>query len=154
MCAIFGILGENEQIVNKALEFMSHRGRDFRKIVKNKEAIFGFNRLAIENINKNVQPLKKNDKLFVFNGEIYNYKELIKKYDLNVFTEIEVIASLWERFGVDFEKKLDGMFAIAIFDKKLFLFRDEFGKKPLFFTKNAFSSDIKPLLLINEKKLN
>ena len=38
---------------------MSHRGRDFRKIVKNKEAIFGFNRLAIENINKNVQPLKK-----------------------------------------------------------------------------------------------
>ena len=154
MCAIFGILGENEQIVNKALEFMSHRGRDFRKIVKNKEAIFGFNRLAIENINKNVQPLKKNDKLFVFNGEIYNYKELIKKYDLNAFTEIEVIASLWEKFGVDFVKKLDGMFAIAIFDKKLFLFRDEFGKKPLYFTKNAFSSDIKPLLLINEKKLN
>jgi len=154
LCAIFGILGQDEEIVRKSLHLMLHRGRDFQKIEKNKNAVFGFNRLAIENIDKNLQPLKLNDKLFIFNGEIYNYKGLIKEYNLNAGSEIETIAALWENFGVNFVKKLDGMFAIAIYDKKLYLFRDEFGKKPLFFTKNAFSSDIKPLVEITGKKIN
>ena len=154
MCAIFGILGSDEEIVKKSLQKMIHRGRDFQNIKKNKNAVFGFNRLAIENIDKNLQPLKINNKLFAFNGEIYNYKNLIKEYNLNAKSEIETIAALWEKFGVYFVKKLDGMFAVAIYDKKLYLFRDEFGKKPLFFTKNAFSSDIKPLVEITGKKIN
>ncbi|MEO1923547.1 MAG: asparagine synthase (glutamine-hydrolyzing), partial [Nautiliaceae bacterium] len=154
MCAIFGILGSCEKTVRNSLNLMIHRGRDFQKVIKNEKAVFGFNRLAIENIDTNLQPLKKDKKLFVFNGEIYNYKGLIKKYNLNACTEIETIAELWEKFGVEFVKLLDGMFAIAIFDEKLYLFRDEFGKKPLFFTKNAFSSDIKPLINIAGKKIN
>jgi len=154
LCAIFGIIGQNEEIVKKALNLMIHRGREYKGTIKNNKAVFGFNRLAIENIDKNIQPLKINDKLFVFNGEIYNYKELIKEFNLKADTEIEVIAALWERFGVDFVKKLDGIFAIAVFDKKLYLFRDEFGKKPLFFTNNAFSSDINPLAKLIKKEIN
>ncbi len=152
MCAIFGILGDNEKRVKSALEQMIHRGREFSDVKKVKGAVFGFNRLAIENIEINNQPLKKGNKLFVFNGEIYNYKELIRKFNLPAKTEIEVIAHLWDKMGVDFVKCLDGMFAIAIFDKKLYLFRDFFGKKPLYFTKNAFSSEIGPLL--EKRELN
>ncbi|QCT94816.1 asparagine synthase (glutamine-hydrolyzing) [Caminibacter mediatlanticus TB-2] len=154
MCAIFGMIGENVEVVKSALNLMQHRGNDYSDIKTNKKYTFGFNRLAIENLEINNQPLKIEDKLFVFNGEIYNYKELIKKYNLNVKTEIEVIAKLWEKFGVEFVKYLDGMFAIAIYDKKLYLFRDEFGKKPLYFTKNAFSSEINPLLKIVKKEIN
>ncbi|WP_024786906.1 MULTISPECIES: asparagine synthase (glutamine-hydrolyzing) [unclassified Lebetimonas] len=156
MCAIFGIIGSYDlKKVKKALDLMIHRGRDFQNIVEFRSGVFGFNRLAIENVNINMQPLKVENRIFVFNGEIYNYKNLIKKYNLNVKTEIEVIAKLWEKFGVDFVKKIEGMFAIAVYDKKLFLFRDEFGKKPLYFTKTGiFASEIKAILPFTGKKLN
>jgi asparagine synthase (glutamine-hydrolysing) len=156
VCAIFGIIGKYDlEKVRNALNLMIHRGKDYQKIVEFDKGVFGFNRLAIENVDKNLQPLKIDNKVFVFNGEIYNYKDLIKRYDLNVKTEIEVIAALWEKFNVDFVKKLDGMFAIAIFDKKLYLFRDEFGKKPLYFTKSGiFASEIKAILPFVKKELN
>ncbi|WP_024789137.1 asparagine synthase (glutamine-hydrolyzing) [Lebetimonas sp. JH292] len=156
MCAIFGIISSYDlKKVKKALDLMIHRGRDFQNIVEFRRGVFGFNRLAIENVNINMQPLKVENRIFVFNGEIYNYKNLIKKYNLNVKTEIEVIAKLWEKFGVDFVKKIEGMFAIAVYDKKLFLFRDEFGKKPLYFTKTGiFASEIKAILPFTGKKLN
>ena len=138
-----------------SLDLMKHRGMDFQNIENINDVYFGFNRLAIENIDQNIQPLKKNDILAVFNGEIYNYKNLIKEYNLNAFTEIEVITELWKKFGVLSIKKLEGMFAIAIFDKKLYLFRDEFGKKPLYFTKSGiFASEIKAILPFMDKKLN
>ena len=155
MCAIFGICEVNGEKVKNALNLMLHRGVDYQGIINNSKATFGFNRLAIENINSNNQPFLKNDVLIVFNGEIYNYKELIKRYDFDVKTEVEVIYELWKKFGVDFVKKLDGMFAIAIFDKKLYLFRDEFGKKPLYFTKSGiFSSEIKAILPFIDKDIN
>jgi len=155
LCAIFGMIDGDYEKVKYALDLMIHRGRDYQSIKNLNNVFFGFNRLAIENIDKNIQPLKIDNKLFVFNGEIYNYKELIKEYNLNVKTEIEVIAKLWEKFGVEFVKKLDGMFAIAVFDKKLYLFRDEFGKKPLYFTKNGiFSSEIKAILPFVNKEMN
>jgi len=155
LCAIFGICEVNKEKVKKALDLMIHRGVDYEGIKINSKASFGFNRLAIENIKINSQPLKKNDILVVFNGEIYNYKDLIKEYHLNAKTEIEVIYELWKKFGAQFVKKLDGMFAVAIFDKKLYLFRDEFGKKPLYFTKGGiFSSEIKAILPFMNKKIN
>ncbi len=138
-----------------SLDLMKHRGMDFQNIENINDVYFGFNRLAIENIDQDMQPLKKNDILAVFNGEIYNYKNLIKEYNLNASTEIEVITELWKKFGVLSIKKLEGMFAIAIFDKKLYLFRDEFGKKPLYFTKSGiFASEIKAILPFMDKKLN
>jgi len=155
LCAIFGISEVNPKKVKFALDLMLHRGKDYQAIKSNSKATFGFNRLAIENIDINNQPLLKDDILVVFNGEIYNYKRLIDEYNLNAKTEVEVIFQLWKRFGVEFVKKLDGMFAIAIFDKKLYLFRDEFGKKPLYFTKSGiFSSEIKAILPFVEKKIN
>ncbi|AZV46373.1 asparagine synthase (glutamine-hydrolyzing) [Nautilia sp. PV-1] len=156
MCAIFGIIGKIDiKKIEYSLDLMHNRGKDFDSIKKTSNAVFGFNRLAIENIDTNIQPLVLGKKMFVFNGEIYNYKNLIKDYNLKAQTEIEVIASLWNKFGVEFVKKLDGMFAIAIYDKKLYLFRDEFGKKPLYFTKNGiFASEIKAILPFFEKKLN
>jgi len=119
LCAIFGMINGTKEKVELALSLMNHRGPDFSDMKNVGNVYFGFNRLAIENIDKNIQPLKIDNKLFVFNGEIYNYKELIKQYDLDVETEIEVIAKLWEKFGVEFVKKIVGMFAIAIFDKAL-----------------------------------
>ncbi len=155
MCAIFGICEINKEKAKKALSLMIHRGVDYQDIKTNSKATFGFNRLAIENIALNNQPFLKDDILAVFNGEIYNYKHLIDKYELNAKTEIEVIFELWKRFGVDFVRKLDGMFVIAIFDKKLYLFKDEFGKKPLYFTKNGiFASEIKAILPFIEKDIN
>ena len=156
MCAIFGYIGNIDiNRVEYAVSLMKHRGREYRNIEKTDGAVFGFNRLAIENIDKNLQPLKVQNALFVFNGEIYNYKTLIKKYGFNADTEIELIAALWKKKGVSFVKELEGMFAIAVFDKKLYLFRDEFGKKPLYFTKNGiFASEIKAILPFVEKKIN
>ena len=155
MCAIFGICEVNHEKVKKALDLMLHRGIDYQGIKDNSKVSFGFNRLAIENIDINSQPLLKNDILVTFNGEIYNYKNLIEEYNLNAKTEAQVIFELWRKFGVEFVKKLDGMFAIAIFDKKLYLFRDEFGKKPLYFTKNGiFSSEIKAILPFIKKEIN
>ena len=156
MCAIFGIIGKYDiKRVKSALDLMLHRGKEYQNIVEFNNGVFGFNRLAIEHVKIAKQPLVIDNKAFVFNGEIYNYKELIKKYNLNATTEIEVIAKLWEKKGVDFVKELDGMFAIAIYDKKLYLFRDIFGKKPLYFTKNGiFASEIKAILPFVEKKLN
>ena len=155
MCAIFGICEINKEKVKKALNLMIYRGVDYQDIKTNSKATFGFNRLSIENVTINNQPLLKNDILIIFNGEIYNYKYLIDEYGLNAKTEIEVIFELWQKFGVDFVRKLEGMFAIAIFDKKLYLFRDEFGKKPLYFTKNGiFSSEIKAILPFINKEIN
>jgi len=154
LCAIFGVIGKvDKKKFENALNLMA-RGDDEIKILEFKEGIFGFKRLAIENVSISNQPFCKDGVVIVFNGEIYNYKDLIKKYGLNIKTEVEVIFYLWKKFGIDFVKLLDGMFAIAIFDKKLYLFRDEFGKKPLFFSDNIFSSEIKPILEFKEKKLN
>ncbi|WP_456479291.1 asparagine synthase (glutamine-hydrolyzing) [Nautilia sp.] len=156
MCAILGILKNiDKKDFKKALDLMSHRGYDTQKIIKTPFGTFGFNRLAIENIKNNYQPFFKNNVVIMFNGEIYNYKSLIKEHKLNARSEVEVLYGLWNRFGVEFVKKLDGMFAIAIYDKKLYLFRDEFGKKPLYFTKDGiFASEIKAILPFVNKKIN
>ncbi|GAB6074745.1 asparagine synthase (glutamine-hydrolyzing) [Nautilia lithotrophica] len=156
MCAILGILDNNNiEKFKYALNLMTHRGFDYQRIIQTPFGIFGFNRLAIENRDKNIQPLYKNGVVVMFNGEIYNYKKLIDDYRLNANTEVEVLYELWSRFGVEFVKKLDGMFAIAVYDKKLYLFRDEFGKKPLYFTKSGiFASEIKAILPFVEKNLN
>ncbi|WP_457560215.1 asparagine synthase (glutamine-hydrolyzing) [Caminibacter sp.] len=154
MCAIFGIIGKVDRAKFQVALNLMARGEDEIKILEFNEGIFGFKRLAIENIDISNQPFYKNEVAIVFNGEIYNYKNLIKEYKLNAKTEVEVIFYLWKKFGVEFVKRLDGMFAIAIFDKKLYLFRDEFGKKPLFFSGNIFSSEIKPILEFREKQLN
>ena len=142
MCAILGAKNINLDKFKMALSLMAHRGDDDSNILNLGEYTFGFNHLAIENLSNSTQPFIKNNVMIAFNGEIYNYKEYGK-------TEIEAIFNLWQKYGVEFINKLDGMFAIAIYDKKLYLFRDIFGKKPLYFTENGiFSSEIKAIISI------
>jgi len=94
--------------------------------------------LAIETFGKEQkQPIEKNGYIALFNGEIYNYKELIAEYKFNVADEIELILKLFLKFGKDFVNKLRGMFAIAIYNSvtnELWLFRDLAGKKPLYYS--------------------
>lgn len=105
------------------------------------------------------QPMKSFDGRLtvVFNGEIYNYKEIrrqLKDYAFQSNCDTEVILAGYEKWGVDCISHFNGMFAAAIYDMQsdeLVLFRDRFGKKPLYYMRNAdeivFASELKPLML-------
>ena len=160
MCAVFGIIGEyNENRAKNALAKLFHRGPDYSGVVQGERLFFAHQRLSILDIHeRSHQPLKHKDILISFNGEIYNFKELKTQLDFPFTTasDSEVILAAYLQWGANFVHHLRGMFAIAIYDaKKLYLFRDRLGKKPLFFmqTKSAFifASEIKGLTPFLEK---
>ena len=136
---------------------VAHRGPDGRGEYLSSEISLGHTRLAILDTSyRGKQPMFSPDRkvVSVFNGEIYNFDELRRKY-LNEYhfhsgSDAEVIPYLYEKFGIEFIHKLRGIFAIAIYDKRskfLYLVRDRFGVKPLYYTfqKNTcfFSSELK-----------
>lgn len=150
-------------ICRKCAESIIHRGPNDTKQVLHDNALFVFNRLSIIDIENGAQPFTYKEKYtIVFNGEIYNYKELreelIKKgYEFETHSEIEVIATLYDCMGKELVNKLRGMFAIVIYDKereKITALRDNFGIKPLYYMKKDgglyFSSELKALHEINE----
>lgn len=156
MCGIFGALGHIDKInINKVYDDLYHRGPDNQNYFSYNNLLFVHTRLAIIDLEKEAnQPMQSDKVLLVFNGEIYNYKQLIQQYNLkmNTKSDTEVIIRLYEKLGISFVNDLNGMFAIALYDKvlnKLFLIRDRFGKKPLFYTFKDktfyFSSEIKAL---------
>ncbi len=109
------------------------------------------------------QPKLSNCKRYViiYNGEVFNCQELVKKYNLvlNSDSEAEIILELFIRNGTSFVNELNGAFTFAIYDREkteLFLYRDRLGLKPLFYTQNAdsfiFGSELKALLTIPEVK--
>ena len=124
-----------------------------------------FYRLSIQDLSKKAnQPMKSESERYVilFNGEIYNFLELKKRFNLFTKTnsDTEVILQLFEKFGSKMVNMLEGMFSIIIYDQKknvCYFFRDRFGIKPLYFfesdEKIVFSSEIKPLLNYSVKKL-
>ena len=176
MCGIAGIVPFNRNLdqisIEKMVDEIIHRGPDQRKVFKNSLGIFGFVRLNIIDLtNKSNQPfLSRNKKIqLIYNGEIYNYKSLKKKYfkdtQFKSNGDGEVLIYLYEKFGINFLDKIKGMFSICIIDenlKKIFLIRDRFGIKPLYYkyekkiNKFSFCSEIGPL--VNnanfEKKVN
>ena len=143
---------------------MIHRGPDDEGYYFSDEVGFGFRRLSIIDVGGGHQPLANEDATvwLLFNGEIYNYKELRgelvdRGHTFKTETDSEVIVHLYEEYGMDFLTKLRGMFAIAIWDevrRMLVLARDLFGIKPLYYTAGsgflAFASEIKSLLSIPE----
>ena len=165
MCGIFGLVNykiEYNPVYNKIL---GHRGPDGSGYYTNKKNVnFYHTRLKIIGLDKNSgQPMKgRNGNVIIFNGEIYNYKDL-KKNELKEFkfmsnSDTEVILKLYEKFGIDCLDYLRGMFAFAIWDENkqlLFCARDRFGIKPFYYfaDKNrlAFASEIKALMLLNNK---
>ncbi len=139
---------------------LAHRGPDEANMYVDGAIGFGFRRLSIMDVNNGSQPFFSSDgSVFtICNGEIFNFKELRSElekrgYVFRTNCDIEVVVPLYLEYGKDFLKRLNGQFAIAIYDKRtnvLLLARDHFGICPLFFAKIndgiLFGSEIKALL--------
>lgn len=152
--------------VESALKCLSHRGPDGSGYYEDSIVKLSMCRLAIVDITTGQQPidLGPDSVALVFNGEIYNYQELrsqlvAKGYAFRTSGEAEVIANLYLEHGENFVTLLNGMFAICIWDKsqkKLLLYRDRVGKKPLWYSvigeKIFFASEIKALLYLGIEK--
>ena len=163
MCGISGQIrfdGKKvcESLLKSFIASLEHRGRDGAHFLNFKNVGFAHNRLSIIDPSHNAdQPMTSIDKRYVitFNGEIFNYKEirhkLLKKgYQFKTNSDTEVILNLWADKGEKSINFLEGMFAFAIYDKKLekvWLIRDRCGIKPLYILKKenslSFCSEIK-----------
>ena len=164
MCGIAGGVGPSApsvQSLEAQLTKLEHRGPDDRGTYVNQGIALGMCRLAIVEIASGMQPFESVDGKIkiVFNGEIYNYRELREVlvslgHEFSGASESEVIIAAYRQYGPDFPNHLAGMFAIALFDQAndaLILVRDRVGKKPLWFSKRAdgsilFASEVKALL--------
>ena len=160
MCAIHGIFKKDVDSIIKMVAIAHHRGPDGRGTWHDEFITLGHNLLSIVDDEKNsIQPWEHNNLILVYNGEIYNYKELGEEFELTTNTDTEVIARGFEKYGQDFLDKLDGMFGLAVYDKltkQLTLARDSNGIKPVYYGFHnhnlCFSSEIKSLLGIGFKK--
>ncbi len=174
MCSILGIIDFKNKYPNKKENIyklnnlMSHRGPDDQGFYNDEKISLAFNRLSIIDLNKGNQPIIKNNIISIFNGEIYNFKDIRKhlerkNYKFQTNSDSEIIPYAFQEWGENFVKKLHGMFAIAIYDKlnnKFYLYRDRVGIKPLFFSNLThgliFSSEPKGIINFPgfEKKIN
>ena len=171
MCSISGICNfekkPSTQIVELMTKCLSHRGPDDSGFFQNENISLGHNRLSIIDLQNSKQPMKdeKNKNIIIFNGEIYNFKELkseLRSFGHKFDTEgdTEVILKSYTQWGVECLKKLEGMFVFCIWDEKkkqLFIGKDKFGEKPLFyyFSKEhgfMFSSEIRSFLEVEKIK--
>ena len=168
MCGINGFLSLHESPVEQASQHidamnrrLAHRGPDDTGQWSDStgKIFLGHRRLSILDLSASGhQPMiSEKGNVIVFNGEIYNFKELKDRFfsdrNLHSSSDTEVLLLLYEKFGIDCLKYLNGMFAFAIWDQtkeELFIARDRAGKKPFYFTSQhgvfAFSSEIKALL--------
>ncbi|HPY97404.1 MAG TPA: asparagine synthase (glutamine-hydrolyzing) [Candidatus Cloacimonadota bacterium] len=175
MCGIAGIVSNtliSEKDILSITNALKHRGPDnvgceiFNQDNKLNIAL-GQRRLSILDLSSaGHQPMSSNDDRYwiVFNGEIYNFQELRKtltamSYVFKSQTDTEVILNGFIEFGVEFFKKLNGMFALAIYDRqndKLVLARDRYGQKPLYYYFNGsqflFASESKAIILHKDFK--
>ena len=143
MCGIFGIYDKklNKSLAVKSLEKLSHRGPDNISFLLKNNVFLGHTRLSIIDLTPNAnQPLETDRFIIVYNGEIYNYTQLrndyLKEYKFSSNSDTEVILYMFDKFGINSLKYFNGMFSFCIFDKKnkiMYLFRDRFGKKPLYY---------------------
>jgi len=169
MCGIIGALNLGDRkLLHEMCNSLVHRGPDEEGIFNEKNIGLGIRRLSIIDINGGKQPISNEtqDIWTVFNGEIYNYKEIQQKlidkgHKFQTNSDTETIVHAYEEYGLEFVKTLRGMFAIAIWDyrqKKIILVRDRIGIKPLYYwikeNKLLFASELKALLECNEIKLS
>ena len=177
MCGINGFIIDGtvsrptlEEQIQAMNDSIIHRGPDddgvFIENSSDNAIVMGMRRLAIIDLDSGKQPIFTEDKqiVIVFNGEIYNYRslrqELVERgVVFETKSDTEVILKLYELEGETSFGKLDGMFAFSIYDKsknKVFIARDFFGEKPLYYTRNdnrfVWASELKSILrLIREK---
>lgn len=177
MCGINGFIRKTNQDKKTLLSdigsmnnLIIHRGPDDDGVFVESNNDFGIGmgmrRLSIIDLHSGKQPIYSDDKqiVIVFNGEIYNY--LILRADLvrqgvhfTTSSDTEVILKLYEKEGISSFRKLDGMFAFSIYDKRLnkvFIARDFFGEKPLYYTQIdqnfVWASELKSLLKVLSSK--
>ena len=161
MCGIAGFIGQGDkQILSEMTDSIRHRGPDEEGFFVLGNVNLGMRRLSIIDLAGGKQPIFNEDGQIavIFNGEIYNFlelkEELVKKgHQFKTKSDTEVIAHLYEEEGEQLFKKLNGMFAVALWDnkkKKLVLARDRFGKKPLYYCvfdqTFVFGSELKAIL--------
>ncbi len=165
MCGIAGYYSIKNVFKSGELKIMtnklSHRGPDAEGHFEFEAVALGHKRLSIIDLSKEAnQPMQSHcgGYTIVFNGEIYNYKEIAKELSIKPKTssDTEILLEAFVKLGPDFVKKLNGMFAIAIYNhksKELFLFRDRIGIKPLYYylkdNQLAFASELKALLSLD-----
>lgn len=164
MCGFTGFLdntSNKKEILNEMLDTIIHRGPDQVGEFINDNIALGFRRLSIIGVNNGLQPLfnEDNSLALVFNGEIYNYKELReeltnKGHIFKTNTDSEVLIHCYEEYKENMVHKLRGMFAFVIYDisnKNIFAARDHFGIKPFYYYLSddnglIFGSEIKSFL--------
>ena len=171
MCGINGIINNNrkekellEKELSKMNQLIFHRGPDddgfYLETSGPTSVAMAMRRLSIIDLNTGKQPMYTTDKniAIVFNGEIYNYrvlKQQLESAGVSFYTssDTEVILKLYEQKGVEAFKELDGMFAFSIHDKsknKVYIARDFFGEKPLYYTKTTtdfiYGSELKSIV--------
>ncbi len=176
MCGISGFFSStnffSEHDLRKMTSSLTHRGPDADGYFTEGNIGLGHRRLSIIDVSEKAnQPMfsANNRYVIIYNGETYNYKELISSLDsvirnqLKTTSDTEVILELFSQNGNQFAEQLNGMFAIMIYDrikKELSLFRDRLGIKPLYYywdgANFAFASELKSLLQLSQlnKKIN
>lgn len=162
MCGIAGVIagGADALQVGRMLDLLAHRGPDDQGVDGGPGAFLGARRLSIIDVSGGHQPMWNEDRsvVAVQNGEIYNFRELRegllqRGHVLHTRSDTEVLPHLYEDHGPDFVQRLDGMFALALWDRhrqRLILARDRLGKKPLVYAQAGhelrFASEIHALL--------
>ena len=174
MCGFVGFSGrleKRQEILEKMMSRIIHRGPDSAGEFIGDDIALGFRRLSIIDLDGGAQPIYNEDKsvVTVYNGEIYNFMELRRELEeaghrFVTRTDTEVLVHGWEEYGAQLIKKLRGMFALLIYDmkkRKLLGARDYFGIKPFYYYRTErgdymFASEIKSFLEHPEfvKKLN
>ena len=176
MCGINGLVYKNaentdvQSIIGKMNQKIIHRGPDedgfFVEHLEDKTIAFAMRRLSIVDLSTGKQPIFTEDKskVIVFNGQIYNSEELKKTliqkgFAFHTSSPAEVVLKLYEYFGLEAFKMLDGVFAFSIYDKilgKIFIARDFFGDKPLHYQHSEkgliWASELKSIISVLDKK--
>ncbi|MFN8153512.1 MAG: asparagine synthase (glutamine-hydrolyzing) [Bacteroidia bacterium] len=164
MCGIAGFIdhkpdaSEREFLLGSMLQAIAHRGPDARGTWFKNELALGQNRLSIIDLSKDGnQPMFRGDIVIVYNGEVYNYREIRKELEaggaqFHTQSDTEVILAAYEAWGTSCVDRFTGMWAFAIWDEKqkqLFCSRDRFGIKPFFYIEEGgrfyFGSEYKAL---------
>jgi asparagine synthase (glutamine-hydrolysing) len=165
MCGIAGVFGvKDPETVARMLQVMAHRGPDDQHVVCGEGYTLGARRLSIIDLDHGRQPLCENQKHIwaAQNGEIYNFREareeLLKTTTGHKFFtdgDTEVIPHLYKEYGLEFPTKLEGMYAISVYDETKeqgVLARDRSGKKPLYYMEHRgalwYASEVKALLVV------
>ena len=167
MCGIVGVREKSRETVERMLRLIVHRGPDDSGVYEDENISLGHVRLSILDLSyAGHQPMEYAHLVLVYNGEIYNFRDICDELGKEGYTfysdsDSEVVLKAWHRWGEEALQKFHGMFAFAIYDKKkrrLTLCRDRVGVKPLYYidTQNtfAFASELRALKPISRREID